>query len=224
MKNASTPSQAVPMTDGQIYKIIENVRAALHKDRQKFLAANVQQALEHGRLDAKVTAAVEAAVEQAVAKAIKPIVYMVCELYRNRSPRQVLAATNRVPYADEADLATMPSGGDGVEENVKVEFFMLGCRVSDDELVREYEERGLTPDPYAVAAVNEADPAFADKYPNGTHWQDANGKWCSMFFGHYIGKRHVVVDHDDEGWPDSRWFGGVRKPVHQTMNDSIKRR
>ena len=211
--NTSTPSQAAPesMTDGQIDKLTDNVRAALRKNRQRFSAANIQQALECGRLDAKVTAVVEAAVEQAIAEASNTIVCIVSKLDRNRTPQQVLDATGRRQYTDDSVVATMPSGGKGVEENVTVEFFKLGKYVSDDELAKAYEERGLTPDPYAQAAVNEADSAFADEHPNGTHWKDADGKWCFATFRRRDGERYVSVNRRGHGWDGHWWFGGVRK-------------
>jgi len=209
-----TPSRTAAskaMTEGQIDKLADNVRAALRKVKDRFSAVNVQNAMERGQLDVKVATAVEMAVEQAIAEANNTIVRMVPKLDRSRKPQAVIDVTGRVQYADNDVVAIMPSNGTGVEENVNVEFFRLGRYVSDDELQREYEKRGLTPDPYAQSAVNEADPAFADEHPNGTHWRDDNNKWCFAAFDRCIDERRVYVNRYDSGWFDYWWFGGVRK-------------
>ena len=130
---------------------------------------------------------------------------------RSLTPQQVLDATKRRQYTNSAVVVTMPSGGTGVEDNVTVEFFQVGKNIRDDKLAKTYEERGLVPDPYAQAAVNEADPAFADKYPNGTHWKDVNGNWCFAAFDRDVGERFVNVYRVDLDWDVSWWFGGVRK-------------
>lgn len=142
---------------------------------------------------------------------IDTIVRIVPKLDRCRTPQQVLDITSRVQYTNKSVVVTIPPGGTDVEENVRVDFFKLNRFVSDDELAREYEERGLTPDPYAQAAVNEADPAFADKHPNGTHWKDAEGKWCSMTFFRLGDGLGVDVHRYYDTWFDYWWFGGVRR-------------
>ena len=130
---------------------------------------------------------------------------------RTRNPQQVLDATGRRQYTNKAVVATMPSRGTGVEENVTVEFFPISKNASDDEVARMFEDRGLKDDPYAVSAVNEADPAFADKYPNGTQWKDADDNWCYAAFNRNGDERYVYVCRDDYDWQDYWWLGGVRK-------------
>ncbi|MDO8567036.1 MAG: hypothetical protein Q7R58_02700 [bacterium] len=98
----------------------------------------------------------------------------------------------------------------GEGEEVDVYLFKLGRKVNDAELQEEYELRGLVPDPYALAAVNGADPAFADEHPNGTHWKDANGNWCYIAFGLWFHGYFVDVRHRVLSWNDSWFFGGVR--------------
>ena len=84
--------------------------------------------------------------------------------------------------------------------------------ISDDDLEKEFELRGLKPaDPVSVAAVNEADPAFADEKPHGTHWKDAKGNWYYAAFFRWNGKRRVDVDRSGNDWDDRWWFAGVRK-------------
>jgi len=140
------------------------------------------------------------------------VVVTVNRVDRTRNPQQVLDATGRRQYTNSAVVAAMPSGGTGVEENVIMEFFRVGKNANDDEVAKAYEERGLVPDPYAQAAVNEADPAFADEYPNGTHWKDADGNWCYAAFGRLDAERNVNVRRRGvDVWYDDWWFGGVRQ-------------
>ncbi|OGY64581.1 MAG: hypothetical protein A3B92_00400 [Candidatus Harrisonbacteria bacterium RIFCSPHIGHO2_02_FULL_42_16] len=129
---------------------------------------------------------------------------------RIRSPQEALNATGRNQYVNPDVINAMPKG-EG--EKTKVVFFSLGHWVSDEDLEREYEARGLKPvDPYSLAAVNEADPAFADSHPNSTHWKDSNGQWCYTVFCHWIaGGRRVNVNRIGVGWRGGWWFGGLRK-------------
>ncbi|MEJ0001637.1 MAG: hypothetical protein WDN09_00380 [bacterium] len=83
--------------------------------------------------------------------------------------------------------------------------------ISDEDLEKEYDLRGLKPDPLAQCAVNEADPLFADTRPNGTHWKNAKGKWCFVDFDRWDDEPIVRVGQDDYVGYDYWWFGGVRK-------------
>ncbi|MDP3962308.1 MAG: hypothetical protein Q8Q03_00350, partial [bacterium] len=132
---------------------------------------------------------------------------------RGLNPQQVLDATGRKQYLNRDVVATMPKGeGDEVE----VVFFKpdLSNRdgfISDDDLEKEFELRDLKPaDPVSVAVVNEADPALADEKPHGTHWKDAEGRWCYIVFHCEFGERVVVVYRLDGVWDDHWWLAGVR--------------
>lgn len=130
---------------------------------------------------------------------------------RNRTPQEAIDATGRRQYVDISVVDAMPRGeGEGSE----IFFFIPDRLLSDDDLEKEYELRGLKPaDPYSLAAVNEIDPAFADNYPNSTHWKDSNGKWYYAAFDHWVGRgRSVGVDRHTIGWAaNCLWFAGVRK-------------
>ena len=139
------------------------------------------------------------------------ITITVKQVNRSLSSQEMLNATERVQYTDKSVVASIPSQGEGVEEDVPVEFFKLGYGSSPDELAQEYEERGITPDPYAVCQANTDDPAFADSHPNAVQWRDANGNLCYAAFGRDGGERHVSVRRDGDDWGDGWWFGGVRK-------------
>lgn len=206
MENPLSPST---MTDGQIDKIADNVRAALRKIRRNFSSAHVQQALKSGRLDAEIMPAVKAVLERVIAE-VTNILTRNVTVNRDLIPQQLLDLTGRKQYTNQSVVTSMPHNGTGTQQ-VQVEFFKLSRYVSDDELEREYQQRGLTPDPYAQTQVNIDDPAFADNHPNGTHWKDANGNWCFVTFPRSDDERNVDVNRSDYGWSDSWWFGGVRK-------------
>jgi len=148
------------------------------------------------------------------AKAVSNLIVRTAKVNRNRSQQEAIEATGRAQYTDRKVVDAMPKGeGDEVE----VVFFKpdLSERndfISDDDLEKEFELRGLKPaDPVSVAAVNEDDPAFADKKPHGTHWKDAKGNWCCATFGCWRDKRGVYVYRSGRDWDDGWWFAGVRK-------------
>lgn len=117
-------------------------------------------------------------------------------------------------YVTDSVVDEMPKAN---TEKTEVVFFKpdLSQRngfISDDDLEKEFELRGLKPaDPISVAAVNEADPAFADEKPHGTHWKDAKGNWCCATFYRRHDEREVRVNRYDNGWSGLWWFAGVRK-------------
>ena len=131
---------------------------------------------------------------------------------RARSPQEAIEATSRAQYLDRKVVDEMPRGeGDEVE----VVFFKLSSRngfISEDDLKKEYALRGLkSADPYSVAAVNEADPAFADEKPNATHWKNHEGGWCCVLFFSCDDERGVNIYRCNGDWDDDWWFAGLRK-------------
>lgn len=125
-----------------------------------------------------------------------------------RTPNEAIKATRRAENTDYLVVKSMPARGDGVKE-VKVKFFKACQSLSSYELAAEFEKHGIEPDPYAVAAVNEADPALADKYPNATQWKDEKGNWCFISFDRGGRERHVHVHRRADDWRSYWWFGGV---------------
>jgi len=132
---------------------------------------------------------------------------------RTRDPQEALDAAGHRFNTDQNVVDSMPRGeGDEVE----VVFFKpdLSNRkglISDDDLEKEFDLRGLKPaDPISVAAVNEANPEFADKMPNVTHWKDKDGKWCFATFVRWDGGRRVYVDSNDGDWDGRWWLAGLR--------------
>jgi hypothetical protein len=129
-----------------------------------------------------------------------------------RDPSQVIGAISRVKYVDYNVIATIPRVRQGVHQNVRVVFFKPGQPFNVYQAKRECEARNLVFDPYALAAVNEADPAFADKYPNSSHW-DYDGRVHSylVFYRFIDGVRYMLCRRDEGDCLGSRWFSGVPK-------------
>ena len=199
-----TPSRT--MTDGQIGKIKEKLGEALRKAGLQSEPA--QQVLETKGQGNLMIAEMVAVVRRFVEATSNQITRRV-KVDRSRTPQEALDATGRKQHTNHRVVSAMPHG-EG--EEVEVVFFKLGRYISDADLEQEYDTRDLIPaDPYSLAAVNEADPAFADTYPHGTHWQ-ADGKWCFATF-HRWGddEREVNVDRYAHAWSVHWWFAGLRK-------------
>jgi hypothetical protein len=130
-----------------------------------------------------------------------------------RAPKAALEATGRNLYFDKGAVKTMSFGQWGETD---VTFFSLGGPsgrlISDDELDEEYALRDLkAADPFSLAAVNEADPAFADDHSNGTHWKDRNGNRCFATFYCWGSRRDVSVRRGRRNWDGRWWYAGVPK-------------
>ena len=196
----SENSMTYPQTDkgGDVF------RSVLRKHRTEFPSDAAQKALGVEGLAKELLAVFRKYVELFS----NPITRRV-RVNRNQTPEEVLAATGRVQYINKDVVETMPKG-EG--EKTEVVFLKPGGQMSEDGLEKWFDERGFKLiDPYSLAAVNKADPAFADKHPNGTQWKDADGKWCYIAFGRGDGERCVSVYRSDFGWRDGWWFAGRRK-------------
>lgn len=193
------------ITDGQIDNVVAKLRDALRKHRGEFGSEPVQSVLGLDNLGMRLLEPFRALVEAA-----SNLIVRIVRVNRSRTPQQALDATGCTQYTDSKVVDSMPHGSG---EETEVVFFKLGRYVSDDELEKEYELRGLKPaDPYSLSAVNEADPVFADANPNGTHWKDANGKWYFAAFSRWGGgERNVGVNRCGSDWFGNWWFAGVRK-------------
>lgn len=126
-----------------------------------------------------------------------------------QSPQQLLDATKRTQYVDKTVLATFPKQQEGT-----LEFFKLDKYISDDDLEKEYESRGLIPaDPYTLLNYDLSNRAEIDEKKDVfTHWKDSKGKWCYIAFDQWRGdERRVIVDRDDYGWRGLWWVAGLRK-------------
>lgn len=200
---------ATEITDGQIENAVNKLRDAMRKHRSEITSGAAQQVLGVENLGMMMFAPFRERVE-----AISNLVVRKVKVNRRRSPQEAFNATGRKQYADRKVVDAMPKGaGDEVE----VVFFKpdLSKRngyISDDDLEKEFEIRGLKPvDPISIAAVNEEDPAFVDEHPNGTHWKNAEGNWCFAAFVHWSDARYVRVGEYSHDWLDDWWFGGLCK-------------
>ncbi len=201
MEQAMTPSQ---MTEEQINKAVANYRAMLVKHAPDFASSAVQQVL-----GSKEFARDQLGLFRSRVEAISNLIARHVVVNRTRTPMEAIEAAGRNKYLNDSVVATMPRGESGEADVI---FFRLGRDVSDANLDKEYDLRDLKPaDPYALAAVNEADPAFADNHPNSTHWKDVDGNWCYAAFRRWRGKRSVDVYRNDRDWLGDWWFAGLRK-------------
>lgn len=121
----------------------------------------------------------------------------------------------RKEYIDKEVLDTAPTGLTG-----KVEFFKLDRYVSDDELDKEYESRGLTP--ATIQDLCEYDQNRLDDMKFvGTHWKDYDGNWCCAMFYRWYVRRKVNVYRSGSDWHDDWWFSGVRKSSTSDSKSSL---
>lgn len=203
-----TPST---ITDGQINKAVANYRALLEKYRAELMSEPAQQVLGQSEFANEMFGLLRQRVEL-----LSKQIARQANVDRARSPEAMLKATGRKQYVADPVVSAMPRG-EG--EEVEVIFFKPEAEeydhegwMSDEELDLAFKRRGLKPaDPYSLAAVNEADPAFADERPHGTHWKDAEGYWCFAAFGRWLDERRVSVNRNGDDWVDGWWFAGVRK-------------
>jgi len=201
------------MTLEQSGKVADLVFAALR--RAKLPAGPSQQVIEKhgGEIADNLVVDFRRRVEM-----LSDLIVRTAKVNRGRSPQEAIEATLRAQYTDRSVVDAMPKGNENDQsDEVDVVFFRPDLserngHISDGDLEKEFELRGLKPaDPVSVAAVNEADPAFADKKPHGTHWKDTKGNWCHATFSRWADERRVGVSRIDYDWSDDWWFAGVRK-------------
>lgn len=204
----SARTQSDTITNGQIGQI--NDRLATKLRTSGLLADPVQLVLK----------ADGSAIDDMIAALRRHVEANSDLIVRNSTPDRSLdsmaaiKATGRNFYGNEDVVATMPRG---TAEKGETVFFKLDLSdrdgyISDDDLEKEFELRGLVPeDPDTLAAVNQDDPAFADDHPNATHWKDENGRWCYAAFDRWDGGRDVHVGRRGSGWRGGWWFAGRRK-------------
>jgi len=192
------------MTDGQIENAVGKLRDAMRKHRSDITSGIAQQVLGVENLGMMMFTPFRERAE-----AVSNLIVRTAKVNRNRTKQGALDVTGRVQYTDKDVVAKMPQGeGDKVE----VVFFKLGRFVNNNDLEKEFDLRGFKPvDPISLAAVNEADQAFADDHPNGTYWKDSSGDWCYIAFDCWHDERRVRVFRDVDSWNAFWWFAGLRK-------------
>ena len=200
MTKVMTPSQQTEMSDGQIEKAVDIYRALLRKHRLELDSDAVQRVLGQSEYVTEQVAVLRERVEAVSNRIVRRV-----RVDRTRTPQEVIDATGRTQYVDKNVLATMPQGeGDEVD----VYFVPTKRFVPVEDVPAFLAQYGLVPDPRAQAAVNEADPAFADKYSNGTQWNNN----CYLAFRRDGGVRYVHCLRDDNDWHDHWFLSGVPAP------------
>lgn len=203
MTKIMTPSKKTT-TAGQLDKAVAIYRALLEKHSGEFDIEAVQTVLGQSEFAGEQFAVFRRCVEMMSNLIIRRV-----KVDRSRSPQAMVDATGRKQYIDSKVAAAMPHG-EGAD--TEVVFFKLGRYISDNDLDKEYELRGLRPvDPYSLMQANADDLALADEHPNGTHWKNADGKWCCATFHRWDDERYVNVNRFDDDWNDYWWFAGLRK-------------
>lgn len=199
------------MSDGQIETAVEQLRAAMRKHRDEVEKDAAQQALGVDNLGMRMFS-----VFRGLAEAVSKMLVRQVTINHSRTPEEAIKATGRREYVNAAVVKAMPKG-EGVDATVyffkpSPDAYDENGLISDDAVEKEFEMRGLKlADPYSLAAVNEADPTFADEHPNSTHWKDTAGKWCFATFDRWDVERGVDVGQNGRDWGGRWWFAGVRK-------------
>ncbi len=185
------------ITNGQIGQI--NDRLATKLRESGLLSESVQKVLEmpgNPAIDEMV------ATLRKYVEAQSDIIIRRVRVDRTRTPQEVIDKTGRNKYLNDDVVATMPQGeGDEVD----VYFVPTKRLVPVAEVPAFLAQYGLVPDPRATAAVNEEDPAFADKYPNGSQWGDN----CYLTFNRWSDGRGVGCNRYDSAWLDYWFLSGV---------------
>jgi hypothetical protein len=192
------------MTSNQVNKLVEIFRSHVQKHGADFISKDVQVALESKDLPSAIFAPFRTLVE-----AQAEILTRTVQVNRDQSPLTAFESlTSHTQFLNKTVVAGIPLG---TEEEVTLHFFPIRKHMTCDQYAAALESRGLKPDPMAQAAFNQANPDFADKYPNGTQWQNKVGKFCCAVWGVWRGNRAVHVNGHGSDWNGS-WFAcGVSK-------------
>lgn len=203
MDQTMTAPKQKCMTDGQIDDLVNKLRAAARKHRNKFDSKAVQSVLGTDNLGMVLLAPFRELVEMVSTMFIR----LVGGINRNQTFQEALDATGRKQYTNRSVVDTMPHG-EG--ENVELRFFELDYDPSTKELDVEYGRRGLKADPFALVKHMEDDPAFADERPVACQWDlGENGIVSYATFGRGNDGWYVNVDRGGSRWNCYYRFAGV---------------
>ena len=174
MNQIMTPSE---MTGQQIDKAVANYRAMLVKHSPNYQSAAVQKVL--GSAD---FAKAQSIIFRDRVEVVSSLITRTAPVNRGRTAKEAMLATGRKPYLNETELAGIPIGSG---DTVTMSFYRFGRRIAANKLDEGLAEVGLKLifDPVGQAAINEADPDFADKYPNATPDDNACLAASCCFFG-----------------------------------------
>jgi hypothetical protein len=199
------------ITDDQIERAAEILRRTLRSHRNELPYDSVEYLLG-GMLKGSGFGEV---LLRAVHKCVDELVILRrVKVDRSRTPQAALAATGQRLMAAPQDVETIPRGkGD----TVVIGLFRVLDRytIQRGDLDMHFKFHGLIPDPIALAALAEADPAFVDVYTPATQWRGSNGSYYGMSFNKNRGERSILInemkDHPAAAWSCRFWFGGRMK-------------
>lgn len=129
------------------------------------------------------------------------------------TPQQALDSTKRTQYVNKDVMETMPPG-----TGEPIQFFKLDRYVSNTELLKEYEKRGLAPaSPIDLCAYDITHPEeMGEKKYVATVWDTD----CYLAFGRWDGERDVGCYRCNDDW-NGRWFlAGVPAPGKSSVLES----
>jgi hypothetical protein len=199
-----------PITVGQIGKIQELLGAALRKSGLQ--NRQLQRAIEK-----RGTQIIDGMMGVLYSYAAGLMFTRHAVVNRTRSPQEAIDATGRKKAPSTSvlkenlhdDIVKIMPRGEGNEADVV--FFKAGEIGGWDRGLEFYD---LDPaDPVLLASVNEADPVFADEYPNCTYWMDPDGNRCEIDFykdrEEDGGERRVRIQHGPSYGSGIWWYAGV---------------
>lgn len=191
------------ITDFQIEAAVTAYRAVLSENRGELGSAVIQRLLVEPAFSAEQLRMLRKRIEE-----IERLIVCRVSVHANRTPAEMLKATDRPLLSVEEALRNMPGGESGDRD---IFFFSLDYEASDDELDREYALRILTPaDPYALAELNAVRYGFSDEYPNITHWRDGKGNCCYLAFRKLLTGRYAYVGRHTPPWNKCWYHAGIR--------------
>ena len=207
MSTALNPST---ISDEKVGRFFDLLRPEV-KDTLTLSDADFQKHFIEGEKELRIKTRFRKLLQEIEAEATNTMVVIAKRVDYDRDPTEVVRACGRTEYITESVVRFMPRRGKGVMENVPVVFYKIGRSVSVEESDKEEESRILVSDPYALAAINEEDSAFADTYPNYCQW-GRDGKVASyLAFYRWHGRRRVDCSRDVNEWSGHWWRSGVRK-------------
>src|SRR3989344_7785496 len=174
MNNIIAPIAVEVITAGQIGRASDRFSERCRTNAVSLPKDIVQEVLEHegDQIAQEMFEALRSHVERRASMIVRRVT-----VDRTITSQQALDATGRKQYTDQGivDEAAV-IGGKVADEDLYIfkpdaSAFDEHGLISDDNLERQFELRGLNPtDLYQIAGLNKADSAFADEKPNGTHW------------------------------------------------------
>lgn len=136
---------------------------------------------------------------------------------RYRRPEEAFSLPGWQTNTRECRFSAVPTID---KEEVSVTFFKLEPDevMVGPEFEKVFEMLKLKPDPYAAAAVNEADPEFARKHPNLTQWWTSAGYQVIMLRGtNYSSPKYVLycgrvpMGYSEIAQGYTWWYTGIPK-------------